>query len=691
MHRYGPDRIRNVALIGHHGSGKTTLAEAMLHTAGAIPRRGRVEDGTTTCDHEPEERERGMSLSLTLAPLEWRGHKINLLDCPGEADCAGALHAALAVADLAVLVVSAVEGIEPQTESAWELAATYDVPRLVYVNKLDRERADFDRTLHDLVGAFGQGFAPLELPIGEESALHGVVDVLTETADLYDGDEPVHGAPVPPELVDLEHRIHDQVVEEIVAGDDALLERFLADDVPSVEELEHALTVEMEHAAEFPVLCGSAAADVGIDRLLDLLVEIGPPALDRPATVVAGGEPVEVPCDPDGEPLALVFHTIDDPYVGHLSLFRVLSGSIAVDDHLTNTRTGADLRLHGLFTLRGKEHVDVDGLAAGDIGVAAKLSDTRTGDVLAPKHRPVTVDRRPLPGPMAAVAVVPRTQSDDDKLGPALNRLREEDPTLSVERSDAGQLLLRGLGEVQLAVAVDRLRRRFGVTVDTEPVRVAYRETITGTAEAEGRHKKQTGGHGQFAVCTLRVEPREPGTGFAFESKVVGGAVSKGYFPAVEKGVEEAMAEGGVHGFPVVDVKVTLLDGKEHSVDSSELAFKLAARLAFREAITQAGPVVLEPVSMLEVDVPAELVGDVLGDLHSRRGKVAGTSPAARGRQVVTALVPSGELGRYGAELRSLSGGRGRHAAEHHHDEVVPAHLVDKLTARLAAAGAPGR
>jgi len=684
MRRYGPDRIRNVALVGHHGSGKTTLAEAMLHTAGAIPRRGRVEDGTTTCDHEPEERERGMSLSLALAPLEWRDHKINLLDCPGEADCAGAVHAALSVADLAVLVVSAVEGVEPQTESAWELAGRYGVPRLVFVNKLDRERADFDRTLTELVSRFGSGFAPLELPIGAESSLHGVVDILTETADLYDGGEPVHGAPVPEELADLEHRIHDQVVEEIVAGDDELLERFLGDDVPSVQELEHALTVEMEHATEFPVLCGSAVADVGIDRLLDYLCEIGPPAVDRTATVTAGDDLVEVPCNPDGDPLAQIFHTIDDPYVGHLSLFRVLSGGIGVDDHLTNTRTGADLRLHGLFTLRGKDHVEVEGLAAGDIGVAAKLPDTRTGDVLAPKGRPVTIDVRDLPPAVAAVALVPRTQSDDDKLGPALARLREEDPTLAVERSPAGQLLLRGLGDVQLAVAIDRLQRRFGVTVDTEPVRVAYRETITGDAEAEGRHKKQTGGHGQFAVCVLRVEPLEQGAGFEFAEKVVGGAVSKGYFPAVQKGVEEAMAEGGMHGFPVVDVKVTLLDGKEHSVDSSELAFKLAARLAFRDAIAKAGPVVLEPVSTVDVDVPA----DLLGDLNSRRGKVVGTSPGAAGRQVVSALVPTGELTRYPAELRSLTGGRGRFSCEHHHDEVVPAHLVDKIVAGdLAAAG----
>lgn len=691
MHRYAPDRIRNVALVGHHGSGKTTLAEALLHTAGAIPRRGRVEDGTTTCDHEPEERQRGMSLSLALAPFEWRDHKINLLDVPGEADCAGAMHAALSVADLAVLVVSAVEGVEAQTEAAWEAAHALGVPRLVFINKLDRERSDFDRVLGELRDRFGSGFAPLELPIGKEADLHGVVDVLTETADLYDGDTPTHGAPIPEELADEEHRVHEAVVEEIVAGDDALLERFLADDIPTVPELEHALTVEMEHEAEFPVLCGSAVTGVGVDRLADFLVEIGPPPVDRPTTVLAGDTEVEVPVDPTGDPLAVVFHTIADPYVGHLSLFRVLSGAVKPDAHLTNTRTGADERLHSLFTLRGKDHVEVQEIPAGDLGVVAKLTSTRTGDVLAPKGRPVRVRERPPLPAVAGVALQPRTQGDDDKLGPALARLCEEDPTLVVERSATGQLLLKGLGDVQLAVALERLERRFSVHVDTEPMRVGFTETITGTAEAEGRHKKQTGGHGQFAVCLLRVEPLDRGAGFEFHNKVVGGAISKGYIPAVQKGVEEAMAEGGLRGFPVVDVSVTVLDGKEHSVDSSELAFKLAARLAFREAMDKAGAVVLEPIALVEVDVPAELVGDVLGDLNSRRARVGGTTPAAPGRQVVTAHVPEAELVRYAAELRSLTGGRGRFTVAHDHDAVVPANLVERLTGSAAAMAGAGR
>jgi elongation factor G len=674
-----------VALVGHHGSGKTTLAEALLHTAGAIPRRGRVEDGTTTCDHEPEEHARGMSLSLALAPFEWRDHKINLLDCPGEADLAGSLHAALSVADLAVVVVSAVEGVEAQTEAAWELAHEYGVPRLVFINKLDRERADFDRVCEQLKERFGGGFAVLELPIGKEADLHGVVDVLAETADLYDGGAATHGNPVPDDLQELEHQVHDAVVEEIVAGDDELLERFLADDVPSVPELEHALTVEMEHETEFPVLCGSAVTGVGIDRLADFLVEIGPPPTDRPATVVAGDTDVEVAVDPAGDPLAYVFHTIADPYVGHLSLFRVLSGTVKADAHLTNTRTGGDERLHGLFTLRGKEHVDVTDVPAGDLAVVAKLSSTRTGDVLAPKGKPVKVTPRERPPAVAAVALLPRTQGDDDKLGPALGRLCEEDPTLAVERSATGQLLLRGLGDVQLSVALERLARRFSVNVDTEAVKVGFKETITASAESEGRHKKQTGGHGQFAVCVLRVEPLARGGGFEFHDKIVGGAISRGYIPAVQKGVEEAMAEGGARGFPVVDVSVTLVDGKEHSVDSSELAFKLAARLAFREAVEKASPVVLEPISLLVVDVPSEQLGDVLGDLNSRRARVAGTTPAGPGRQVVSAHVPACEIVRYAAELRSLTGGRGRFTVAHAHDDVVPPNIVDRLVKTAAA------
>ncbi len=671
-----PDKIRNVALVGHGGAGKTTLTEALLHRSGTINRLGRVEDGSTVSDHDAEEQRRGLSLSLAVTPFTWKGHKVNLIDTPGYADFLGDVAAALRVVDLAVFVVSAVDGVEVQTEAIWREAARLSVPRMVFINKLDRERADFERTLEQLRERLGAGVAPLELPIGREAGFCGIADLLTDTAHLYDGGEP-RTAPIPDDMEALEHQVHDNLVEGIVVADDALLERYLEGDVPSFDELEHALTRGIEAASVFPVVCGSATAEVGIDRLADFLVEIGPPPGDRPVTVSAGDAEIEVSADPDGDPLAFVFKTIADPFVGQVSLFKVLSGTIRSDDHLVNSRSHADERLHGLFLVRGKEHEPVDALVAGDIGGVAKLSATATGDTLSTRGKPVVVAPIEQPAAVLATAIVARTQADDDKLATALHRLQEEDPALVVERDEeTHQTILRGTGETHLAIVIEKLQRKFGVTVDVEDVRVRYRETISSSATAEGKHKKQSGGHGQFAVATISIEPQERGAGFEFVDKIVGGAISRGYIPAVAKGVEEAMARGGVNGYPVVDVRVTLLDGKEHSVDSSEMAFRAAGRLAFREAMAQADPVVLEPVSRLDVTVPAELLGDVMGDLNARRGRVQGTEPSSDDEQVVYALVPESELLRYAVELRSLTGGRGRFVVAHDHYDVLPAHLV---------------
>jgi elongation factor G len=675
------DKIRNVALVGHTGTGKTTLAEALLHRSGAIDRLGRIEDGTTTCDHDPEEHRRRQSLTLSVAPFEWDGHKVNLIDTPGYGDFIGQVEAALAVADLAVVVVSAVDGVQVQTEEVWHLAERLGVPRLLFVNKLDRERASFDRALAELSARLAVRLSPLELPLGTEAEFRGVADVLTEVAHVYEDGTP-HTEPIPDELAEREHTVHDEVVEGIVMADDALLERYLEGEQPSFEELEHTLTAAMEAAEVFPVLCGSATAEIGIDRLADLLVEIGPPPGDRPRTVLAGEGAVEVEVAPDAEadPLAVVLATIADPYVGQISVLRVLSGTIRDGDHLVNPRSGADERLHGLFTLRGAHHEPTDVLVAGDIGAVTKLAGTATGDTLAPRSSPVVVPAPPRPAPAAAVALVAASQADEDRLATALHRLLAEDPHLVVERDDeTHQTVLRGAGEVHLAVAVDRLNRRFGVDVGTTEVLVRYRETITAQAEAEGKHKKQSGGHGQFGVCTVRIEPLERGSGFEFEDRIVGGAISRSYIPAVQKGIEEAMAAGGLHGFPVVDLRATLLDGKQHSVDSSEMAFKAAGRLAFRAALAEAHPVVLEPVVEVEVTVPAELQGDVLGDLTSRRGRVTGTDVGDHGEQVVTAAVPVAELGRYSADLRSITGGRGRFRLGAERYEPLPDHLVDRI------------
>ena len=686
MKSFPPAKIRNVALVGHGGAGKTTLTEALLACAGAINRLGRVEDGTTVADFDPEEVKRGISVSVALAPLEWDQHKINLLDCPGYADFATEAIAALRVADLAVFVVSAVEGVEVQTQVAWRMAAERGLPRMIFVNKLDRERASFDRTLEALQSAFGAGVAPLELPVGEEAAFRGVADLLTDTAITYENGQASTG-PIPAEMADAEHQVREALVEGIVVGDDDLMERYLEGDMPDPKELEDTLAKGVAAGSVFPVLCGSAARNVAIDRLATFICEIGPSPTDRPPiTVHGGGGQHEVGADASSEPLAYVFKTVADPYVGKVSLFKVLTGTLRPDAVLTNPRTHADERLHGLFSLRGKEHIDVPEVQAGDIAAVAKLSDTATGDTLAPKGTPVTVAPPEIPEPVLSQAIRPRSKGDEDKLMTALHKLQEEDPALRVRRDDeTHQTLLSGMGDTHLMIVTERLQRKFGVEVEVEPVQVAYRETITTAAEAEGKYKKQTGGHGQFGVANLKVEPAERGAGFTFVDQIVGGAIPRQFIPAVEKGIVETMQQGGHFGYPVVDVTVTCFDGKFHPVDSSEMSFKMAGSLAFREAMEKAGPILLEPISKLEVIVPTAYQGDVMGDLNSRRGRVQGTETAEDGASIVTALVPTSEILRYAIDLRSMTGGRGSFHADHDHYDPLPQHLWTSVTRQSAS------
>ncbi|GAC1315182.1 MAG: elongation factor G [Acidimicrobiales bacterium] len=680
-------RIRNVALVGHGGSGKTTLAEALLHTGGAIARMGRVEDGTAVCDTEPEEARHHLSASLALATFGWGDTKVNLLDCPGYADFFGEVAAALRVADLAVFVVSAVEGVEVQTEMAWRLAATLGLPRMVFINKLDRERADFDRTLSQLHDLFGAGIAPLELPVGSEGGFRGVLDLLSDRAITYDTGAPVEG-PVPDDLAATEHAIHDSLVEGIVVADDGLMERYLDGDAIGFEELEKTLALGVAAGTVFPVVCGSALRCVGVERLADFIVEIGPSPADRPPVAVIAGDTVaDVPPDPAGRPLAIVFKTIADPF-GRISMMKVLCGTIRTDEVLVNSRTRSEERLHQLFGLRGKDHLPAEEAIAGDLVATAKLGSTASGDTLAAKGSPVTVEPAPTPEAALAIAIRPRSKGDEDKLMTALHRLSDEDPTLRVRRDDeTHQTILSGMGETHLNVAIERLKRKFGVDVETGPVEVAYRETITRPAEAEGRYKKQTGGHGQFGVCVLRVEPLERGEGTQFEDRVVGGAIPRQFIPAVEKGVSEAMAAGGHFGYPVVDVKVICLDGKYHPVDSSEMSFKTAGALALRDAVAAGGPVLLEPVSLLSVRVPATFQGDVLGDLNARRGRVQATTVDEDGLSVVEAIVPTAELGRYAVDLKSITGGRGTFSATHDHYDVAPQAVAQRVAKVAAPSG----
>jgi elongation factor G len=679
---HNTDQIRNVALIGHGGVGKTTVAEALLFAAGVTSRMGRVDDGTSVLDREPEEVDRRSTVSLALASFDWttdggQVFRVNLLDTPGNPDFEADVNAALAVADLAVIVVSATDGVEIGTEAAWHKCVELGLPRLFFVTREDKHRADFDGVVAQLRNRFGAGVTPLELPLGEAETFHGLADVLHEHAIEYDASGH-HNEPVPDDIAEREHAVHDELVEEIVSGDDAQLERYLEGDVPSAGELEHTLALEVLARTEFPILVGSGATGVGIDALGDFICLLGPSPADRPVTVGAGDQQVEVAADPAGAPLLQVFKTISDQYMGQISLFKVVSGSLGADTTLRDSTSGRDERVHAPFHLRGAEQTPAGKVTAGDLVAAAKLT-AATGATLAPAGQPVTIEPPRLPAANLAVTLVPATQNDDDKLPNALARLVDEDPALQVGHDPiTRRTVLRGVGDAHLAVAVARLARKYGVNVKTDAVPIEFRRTVTQSVEVEGRLKKQSGGHGQFAVVNIRVSPLPRGSGFEFVDKVVGGAIPKQYVTAVRLGIEEAMARGGTDGIPVVDVMVECLDGKTHSVDSSDMAFRTAASTGFFEAVQKAGPALLEPVSVVAIEVPTELQGDVLGDLSSRRARVVGSDVDA-GIQTIRAEVPTVETATYATELRSLTGGRGRLTIQHDHYDVVPEHLTPKL------------
>jgi len=687
MQQHITDRIRNVALVGHGGVGKTTLAEALLHRAGVTSRMGSVDDGTTVLDHDPEETQRGSSVSTGIASFDWETsdrerYRVNLLDTPGHPDFVAELDAALAVADLAVLVVSATDAIEVGTETAWRKCAERSLPRMVFVTREDQHRADFEGVLADLKSTFGSGFAPIELPLGEAAEFHGVADVLTEEAHEYDADGEHHVEPLPQEVEAHERETHDLVVEEIVAGDDDQLERYLDGDEISPADLEHTLAAELLACTEFPVLVGSGTTGVGVDRLGDYICRLGPSPADRSTTVRAGDRDVDVVADDTEEPVLHVFKTVTDKYVGRISVFRVVTGTLRPDDALLDVRSRSEQRLHGLFHLCGREQVQASRLVAGDIGAVTKLADTMTGTTLAPSGRPVEVPPAPLPSAHLSVALVPAGQSDDDKLPEALQKLAQDDPSLVVGHDPLSQhAVLRVVGDAQLAVSLARLEHKYGVSVSTQDVRVSYCRTIAHPAEVQGRLKKQSGGHGQFAVVDLRVSPLARGAGFEFVDAVVGGAIPKHYIAAVRGGIEDAMASGGAAHIPVVDVKVECLDGKTHSVDSSDQAFRIAAATGFLDAIDAGGSVLLEPITQLVVRVPVEMQGDVLGDLSARRARIVSSETFGDGEQVITAEVPVAEIARYAMDLRAMTAGRGEYTATESHRDVVPDHLVEAAQA----------
>lgn len=688
MKTFPPERIRNVLLFGHQGTGKTSLAESLLFASGATTRLGRIEDGNTVCDYEPEEVKKGISVSVALAPVEWREHKINLLDSPGYADFIAEVKAAMRVADLAVLVVSAVEGIEVHHEILWELAAKAALPRLIFINKLDRERASYSSTLEEITSNLSGSFAPLHLPVGSEHDFAGVADVITKKAYRYDSANQTE-QDLPPDLAPDAERLNTQIVESVAETDDSLLERYLEGEAIGAEEVTTGLARGLAAGVVFPVLAGSATKMIAIDRLADFIVDAGPaPAGRGPVigTKPSSDEEIQRDQSPDGPLSVFVFKTVSDPYVGRISLFRVMSGKLRPDSQLFNATRNVEERIGQLFTLRGKTQEQLGEILAGDIGSVAKLTHTSSGDTLTDKGNPIVFPPVEMPERALAKAIAPKTKGDEDKLMTGLSRLQEEDPALQLERnSETHQTILWGTGETHLEVALDRLSRKFGVEVAEIDLRIPYRETIKVHAQGVGRHVKQTGGHGQYAIAHLDVEPLPRGSGYEYVDKIVGGVIPNQFIPSVNKGVEKAMVDGILAGYPVVDIKATLFDGKYHPVDSSDIAFQLAGTAAFKEATTAAGLVLLEPIMDLEVMVPDAYLGDVMGDLNSKRGRIQGTE-AIGGKQLVRAKIPMAEVTRYAIDLRSMTHGKGTFRLNFSHYEEVPVHLTEKIVAEAKEA-----
>jgi elongation factor G len=681
MHK-AADRIRNVALVGHRGTGKTSLHEAILFQAGVINRLGTIVDGTTVSDSDPDEKARQMSISLALSSFQWLERKVNLLDTPGDASFIADALGALRVCESAVFVVDAVMGVEVHTNRLWQRAAELDLARLLFVNMLDRERADFFRTLDSLKAAFGQHVVATEIPIGSEQDVTGVIDLVDMKAYAYDGTarDNCSEIEIPAAEAERAEEYREKLMDEVSETSDVLMERYLEGDEITHEEIVAALKDGTNHGSLFPVTCGIATRNLATNRLLDAIVD------DLPSPVKHGGleaGEVTLEASADKELFAYVFKTRADPFAGRINLFRVYQGVINHDTQALNTRSHAKERIGQLITFNGSETVHVDEFGPGDIGAVAKLKETRAGDWLASRDEPISMPQISLPAPVMAFAIEPQTKGDEDKVFSALRRLQEEDPTIDLHRdAQTGEQIVAGLSQVHVEVIVERLRSRFGVDVTLKPPRVPYQETIRGSARAHGRHKKQSGGRGQFGDCHIEIEPlNDPAhaTGFEFVNAIKGGVIPTGFIPAVEKGVVEAMEAGVVAGYPVKDVRVRLFDGSYHTVDSSEMAFKVAGSQAMKQALEQASPVLLEPIMLVTINAPEDAVGDVIGDLNSRRGRPLGMEPGAGGMTDIKAEVPMSEMLSYAPDLRAITGGRGEYTMEFARYEEVPGHLASKV------------
>ena len=674
-------KLRNVALLGHGGCGKTSLSEALLFDSGALQRFGRIEDKNTVSDYDEEEHNRGFSVNSAVLPTEWRDCKLNILDAPGYMDFVGEVKTAVRAVESGVVVICAASGVEVGAELHWSFLDEASLPRLVFINKMDRDNANFAHALEQLGAKFDATFVPIQLPIGAHSSFKGVVDLL-EMKAYVNGQE----ADIPAEMREQVQAAYTELMEYAAETDDELMLKYLDGEELTAAEVRTGLVKGIREGTLVPVLAGSATQNVGVKQLLDALIDLLPSPADGEVTVLnrASGEPETLPADAAGPLVVQVFKTLADPFVGKMSYFRVFSGTLVSDTRVYNVNEEEEERLGQLYQVRGKEQKPVDRVVAGDIGAVSKLNVTSTSDTLSDRGEVYVMPPIEYPQPLYSVAVSPKTKEDLDKLGDSLSRLTEEDPTLRVERNtETNETILSGMGESHIQIATRRLSNKFGVEVATELPTIPYRETITKVTSAQGRHKKQTGGRGQFGDVYVRFEPLERGAGFEFVSEIFGGSVPRNYIPAVEKGMLEIMPTGVLAGFPTVDFRAVLYDGSYHSVDSSELAFKLAAHLAFRKGIPDAGPVLLEPIMDITVTVPENFMGDILGDLNTRRARVQGMEQV-RGNGIITAKVPLAEIQRYATDLRSMTQGRGIFGTTFSHYDIVPSHLVEQIQQEAA-------
>jgi len=659
--KYGPDKIRNVVMVGHSHEGKTTLAEAMLFATGALTRMGATDQGTAALDFEPEEQKRTISINLGLAHVEHNGFKVNILDAPGFFDFSGQVAAGLRAAEGALVVVAANPNLSVGTEVSWEQLNRARKPRLVVINKLDKENSDFFGALDAMRATLNPKPVAMHIPIGSEAKFQGVVDLLHMKAFVTQPDGKGAEAEIPADMKAVVEARREQLVEAAAEGDDELLEKYLEEGTLNDEEVQRGLREGIVAMKVIPVVCASATKLLGVRTLLSAICDLLPPAEGDPS------QPAQ----------AFVFGTAADPFVGRVNYFKVVAGCLKSDTHVNNVRAG-DERVGTLFFPRGKEHVNTPEVCAGDIGGVAKLQHTVTGDTLGDKGTS-ELPGLALPTPVFSVAIMPKARGDEEKIGVGLARLAEEDPTLHIERVEVThQLVIAGMGDVHLDVILEKLRRKYGVEAATETPRVAYKETLAGTARAEGRHVKQSGGHGQYAICTIEVAPSERGAGFIWQDKIFGGSIPQNFRPSVQKGIVDTMAKGVVAGYPMEDITVSLLDGKFHTVDSSDMAFQIAGSMAIRKAAVEASPVILEPVMDVEVKVPERYLGDIMSDLNTKRGKIAGTEPDD-GWQIVRAQVPESEMLKFALDLRSITQGRGTFTMKLSHYDEMPTHLAKQL------------